>query len=368
MAVSKRTATSSAPCGQNKTDPSLTPKLVRKKEPAPTEPRRLLSNTQVPVWYADCFILTGYRPVTLSIRFCLESLAYMHNETVNIYTHLIPAICSAILAVLASQYFASTFPRATSTDTLVFQIYLATSVVCFGVSSLYHTLLCHSRYYRDLWVRIDYVAIVFQILGSFVPGIYVGFYCERHLQRLYWSMVSTHLKTSLPLNSDTEKKKDWSALDSDRFCRPSPTPAVSRFPRPPDLQFHRHGSLRLRPDHPRSVYLSLPSTRQASGAAVLLPRRGHCACRSCHLHCEFFPKERIPGEEMDGESLANELRSSLNQTRFPEAWRPGKFDIWGASHQIFHVLVVISAMVHLYGILSAFRWNYENPRCPTVVS
>lgn len=64
------------------------------------------------------------------------------------------------------------------------------------------------------------------------------------------------------------------------------------------------------------------------------------------------------------ESVADGSRSSSTQTRFPEAWRPGKFDIWGASHQIFHVLVVLSAMAHLYGILSAFQWNYENPRCP----
>jgi len=120
----------------------------------------------------------------------------MHNETVNIYSHLIPALCSVVLAALVSQYFTLTFPRATRSDTLVFQVYLATSVLCFGVSSLYHTLLCHSRYYRDLWVRIDYAAIVFQILGSFVPGIYIGFYCERHLQRLYWSMVGINLTTS----------------------------------------------------------------------------------------------------------------------------------------------------------------------------
>jgi adiponectin receptor len=56
------------------------------------------------------------------------------------------------------------------------------------------------------------------------------------------------------------------------------------------------------------------------------------------------------------------------QTRFPEVWRPGKFDIWGASHQIFHVLVVLSAAVHLYGIFGAFRWNYENLRFRTLRS
>ena len=159
------------------------------------EPRQLLSNTQIPLWYTDSFILTGYRPVTHSVKLCFNSLTYLHNETVNIYSHLIPAFCAVGFASLLSSYFRATFPKATRGDRLAFEVYLATSVVCFAVSSLYHTLLCHSRYYRDLWVRLDYVAIVFQILGSFVSGIYIGFYCEPHLQKLYWSMVSSRRKT-----------------------------------------------------------------------------------------------------------------------------------------------------------------------------
>lgn len=51
------------------------------------------------------------------------------------------------------------------------------------------------------------------------------------------------------------------------------------------------------------------------------------------------------------------------QTHFPEPWKPVNFDIWGASHQIFHVSVVIAATIHFYGILAAFRWNHENSRC-----
>ncbi|KAJ4303846.1 hypothetical protein N0V88_001443 [Collariella sp. IMI 366227] len=151
---------------------------------------RLLLNTEVPAWYSDSLILTGYRPVTYSVRFCFSSLTYLHNETVNIYSHLVSALISVILAAMASRYFSATFPTATRTDRLVYEIYLATSVACFAISSLYHTLLCHSRYYRDLWVRIDYVAILFQIFGSFISGIYIGFYCEPHLQKLYWSMIT----------------------------------------------------------------------------------------------------------------------------------------------------------------------------------
>lgn len=151
--------------------------------------RHLLRVNEVPPWYTQEFIHTGYRPVRNSVLFCFRSLLYIHNETANIYSHLLPAIAALILAVLLSRYFDSNFPAADATDRLVFQLYLATSVACFSVSSLYHTLLCHSRHYFDLWVRIDYVAILFQILGSFIPGIYLGFYCEPELKKVYWSMV-----------------------------------------------------------------------------------------------------------------------------------------------------------------------------------
>ena len=38
----------------------------------------------------------------------------------------------------------------------------------------------------------------------------------------------------------------------------------------------------------------------------------------------------------------------------PESLKPGRFDFFGCSHQIFHILVVLATAVHLVGILSAF--------------
>jgi len=49
--------------------------------------------------------------------------------------------------------------------------------------------------------------------------------------------------------------------------------------------------------------------------------------------------------------------------RIPEKLYPGHFDIWGSSHQIFHMLVVVATSVHLFGVLHAFEWNFENRRC-----
>lgn len=42
--------------------------------------------------------------------------------------------------------------------------------------------------------------------------------------------------------------------------------------------------------------------------------------------------------------------------RWPERQWPGKFDFWGQSHQIFHVLVVAAATVHWLGVVGAARY------------
>lgn len=167
--------------------------LLHKEKPgsgaAPTS--RLLLSSEVPVWYAaNQHILTGYRPLTPSVRFCIASLGSLHNETVNIYTHLVPCALALTGNYALYEYFRARFPDALAADRLVFHIFLTGSVICFGVSAAYHALLCHSKQYHDLWLRMDYVAIIVQILGSFVSGIYMGFYCEPGPRAFHWGMVS----------------------------------------------------------------------------------------------------------------------------------------------------------------------------------
>ena len=46
-------------------------------------------------------------------------------------------------------------------------------------------------------------------------------------------------------------------------------------------------------------------------------------------------------------------------TRFPECIWPGRFDLVFQSHQIFHIFVVVAALIHMYGIsnLQFYRWQ-----------
>lgn len=60
------------------------------------------------------------------------------------------------------------------------------------------------------------------------------------------------------------------------------------------------------------------------------------------------------------------LGATFYAFRFPESSKPGKFDILGSSHNIFHVLVVIATFVHLAGIWQAFGYHYRHNSMCTV--
>jgi adiponectin receptor len=49
--------------------------------------------------------------------------------------------------------------------------------------------------------------------------------------------------------------------------------------------------------------------------------------------------------------------------RIPERFFPGKFDIAGASHQIFHVCVFAACMVHYYNVQDHYHWRAEHAYC-----
>ncbi|CAE7215443.1 hypothetical protein P3342_012869 [Pyrenophora teres f. teres] len=277
---------------------------------------KLLTRDQVPSWYAqNPYIITGFRPVTKSIPLCLRSLAYPHNETVNIYTHLIPAITALLCSYSFGKYFNSQFPHASWADEIVFRIYLTVCVICFGTSAAYHTLLCHSQAYESLCVRLDFVAIVMQIVGSFVPGLYFGFYCEPHLQKLYWTMIIT-----------------LGALTVTAVIHPS-------------LQGSKWRSLRL-------------STFVATGFSAFAPIIHGATIFS---YSQMDQQSGLRYYYLEGVLVLAGV--AFYAMHFPECSKPKKYDILGSSHQIFHVFIVLSALAHFYGLMTAFEWNYENQRC-----
>ena len=54
-------------------------------------------------------------------------------------------------------------------------------------------------------------------------------------------------------------------------------------------------------------------------------------------------------------------------TQYPECSHKSKFDIWGSSHQIFHVCIVAAALMHYYGSVQVFH-DRQLYSCPLPTS
>lgn len=150
----------------------------------------LLSFDEVPEWYQDSnYIRHGYRPVSGSAKVSFNSWMFMHNETINIYSHLLPAVAFVLGEWYLLQHLHDHYPAITTTDYAVFFIYLLTAAICLGLSTIYHTMINHSLRLHTTWLRMDFVGIVFLTVGVFISGVEMTFWCQPLERNIYWGMV-----------------------------------------------------------------------------------------------------------------------------------------------------------------------------------
>ena len=186
----------------------------------------LCAYEELPLWYRGAeneHIRHGYRPELPSAWACLLSWTYVHNESFNIYSHLIAALSFLVGLFLTDRLMAWRYPAATTVDRADFAFFVGAGVGTFTLSCLYHTFICHSLRFSTLWLQLDLAGIVTLILGGFVSGIYVGFYCDPALQKLYWAMVSIPSLTFLDNPSFASSFLSW-ALTGRRSSSSSPYP------------------------------------------------------------------------------------------------------------------------------------------------
>jgi len=146
----------------------------------------------LPHWQRDNqFIVRGYRKASASYMQCFASLSYIHNETVNIYTHLLASLAFVLLApsfystIISSHHYG----QASNGDIYVFACFFTGAIFCLGMSATYHTISNHSEAVNKFGNKLDYLGIILMIWGSFVPSIYYGFGCHPQWINTYWTMV-----------------------------------------------------------------------------------------------------------------------------------------------------------------------------------
>ncbi|KAI1119896.1 mPR-like GPCR protein [Nemania abortiva] len=277
---------------------------------------QLISYKELPEWHQDNeYIHHGYRPISGSARISFQSWSYIHNETVNIYSHLIPAILFLLGEWYILEYLITRHPRMTGPDIFVFAFFLLCTVICYGLSVTYHTLMNHSNKVEKLWLRIDLVGITIYNLGAFTSGIYMIFWCEPVPRAIYWSMIGALGSMNIFIMAN------------------------------PKFQTRKHRIF-------RTVVFAATAI---SGFAPVI--------HGCVVFgvSQMLKQSGLPGYLAQFFFLF--LGAIVYGFKIPESRYPGKFDIWGSSHQFFHILVTLAAISHLTGILLAFEYSHDNRKC-----
>ncbi|TIA47189.1 hypothetical protein D6C77_10315 [Aureobasidium pullulans] len=270
---------------------------------------------EAPEWQQDNeYILTGYRPGNTSYSRCFRSLINAHNETCNIYTHLIGALILPFVAINTFQALSKPrFPNVSGMDYVTLGTFFFSAECCLVFSTAFHLVGCHSRTVEQFWLRMDLLGIVAVTVGTSVPGIYYVFACEPSLQRLHWSVI-TGLGLITAASMFVPRLRRWRTV---RTCAFLALGASTTIPALHGIQLY---GLKYMLEHSGLRWYLLELAIYAGGV-------GMYAYRS------------------------------------PERFAPGMFDIWGSSHQIFHVAVLCAMYTHVIALMEAFTAHHTLDLC-----
>jgi adiponectin receptor len=189
-----------------------------------------------------------------------------------------------------------------------FFAFLGGAMFCLLASSTCHLLSCHSRRLAYVMLRLDYAGIAALIATSFYPPVYYSFMCHPFFCNLYLSCitilgVATIAFSLLPVFQNPEFRVIRACL----FFGMGASGVIPVF-------------------HKLILFWDQPEA----------------------LHTTWY--EILMG-------LFYGIGALVYATRVPERWMPGKFDIAGHSHQLFHVLVVAGAYTHYNAGLLYLQWR-----------
>jgi len=176
-----------------------------------------------------------------------------------------------------------------------------------GSSTIYHTVRCISPWHDSVFLRLDVAGITAMILGSYLVGLHQGFHC----QPLYIAIYVTILLSLLSISGIMALQPGFQTAEWD-FARNT------------------------------ALFISV--------AFGLIP------CFHWAIHCDFHCVHVVMWA-MVGMFGNYFVGFCIFVARFPERWVPKKFDIWGASHQVWHVFVVLAGVSWLHGMLEFHRWR-----------
>ena len=265
--------------------------------------KRLLEYHELPFDYQNNpFILKGYRFYEEKWD-CVKSIVRIHNETCNIWTHLGGFIG---MIVLGTVYYPQTpsFAASTLTDKLVFGVFFVSACKCLFLSAFWHVFSSfgNPRAMRKI-ACMDYVGISLLIASSIITTEY---YC---FGRAHPSLAGFYMSLTglLGLIGVVIPWFTWFDLVENRLWR------VAFF-----VGVAISGAV------PMMHYSYLTSIAQA--VAFLAP--------------------------INKSLLSYIIGVVVYANQVPERWMPGYFDHFGASHQLWHVAILMGIYFHYKYIIT----------------
>lgn len=277
---------------------------------------RLYTYEQIPLFLKDNpYITDGYR-AHLPSTLCLRSIFMLSNETVNIWSHLLGFLLFLTLGIhdLFSVLPASGAHRE---DYVIYCIGLFCFQVCMLCSVGYHLFSCHcSEMMSRRWLSLDYAGISVGILGCYVPGVFYAFYCNAFWRQVY--LVTVLCLILAVFGAQVHPRylsKDWHLVRSGLFC------SVVCYGVVPALHW---------------VWLN--DGLDSDVVQLFLPR--------------VIGMYVIAGSAF-----------LFYISKVPERYFPGQLNYVGASHQVWHVLVVL--MFYWWHQTAIYIMNFRHSQpCP----
>lgn len=156
----------------------------------------LLDWDKIEPWQQDNeYILRHYRPSSNNHWKSITSLCYLHNQSVNVYTHLLAALGFVAIAwfTLDSHF---SFRYGTE-DRFLIGFFLLGAMFCFCSSAYFHLSRNHSPEVVNFWLTMDFFGIICLIVGTAFPLAYYSYPCRKTTLQLCWASVSTQFAGSV---------------------------------------------------------------------------------------------------------------------------------------------------------------------------
>jgi len=137
----------------------------------------------------------GYRSLS-TFEDAFLTLFELHNESMNIWSHLIGFFCVMIGGIYTTiDLWIST--ETTTLELFAFESYLFCAAICLFFSSIYHWFGCISENHHEQLLKFDLTGVALLVAGSFLPGTYYGFFCTPEIQGMHLFLTSIVLMIGL---------------------------------------------------------------------------------------------------------------------------------------------------------------------------